>query len=156
MEELGKKYICYPTFLFHSRVHRVKVGIASKAFLDGIIDCGVKVMATVGMIEMACYCGARLFYVGNQGTNQPPLDIIEKLKAKVNSGDIGYFSSADGSHGDCPFCGLTYELPDPEIMDWLPYLDKEQFTSTINDIQRSSFGKNGQQLNPPSAHRYLL
>jgi hypothetical protein len=113
-------------------------------------------MATVGMIQMACYCGAKLFYIGNTAKNQPPLDIIEKLKAKVNSGDIGFFSSADGSYGDCPFCGLTYELPDPELMDWLPYLDPDQFTSTINNIQSSPSGNNGQQLSPPSAHRYNL
>lgn len=113
-------------------------------------------MATVGMIQMACYCGAKLFYIGNTAKNQPPLDIIEKLKAKANSGDTGYFSSADGSYGDCPFCGLTYELPDPELMDWLPYLDADQFTSTINNIQSSPSGNNGQQLSPPSAHRYNL
>jgi hypothetical protein len=121
-----------------------------------MMSCGINELATVGMIQLACYCGAELYFIGDKSTGQPPTDIIEQLKAKFESGDVGFFSSADGGYGECPCCGLSYELPDSSLMDWLPYMDQEQFTSTISKIKTASIGNKNQPLSQPPSHRYIL
>ena len=75
-------------------------------------------MTSIGMIHMACYCGAALFYLGNTPDGGSPDKFIESFINKLGSGTFGFFTSADGKYGQCPHCGLDYELPDPEIMDW--------------------------------------
>jgi hypothetical protein len=117
---------------------------------------GVNMMTSVGMIQMDCYCGAELFYIGDNSAGHSPTNLIEKLKIKFGSGNIGFFSSVDGKYGDCPYCGLTYELPEPELLGWLPYVDRDGFASMVAAIQSSATGTNSQQLSPPLAHRYLL
>ena len=112
-------------------------------------------MTSVGMIHMACYCGADLYYVGNNGGDQSPAKIIEQLKSKMGPGNIGFFSSADGECGECPYCGLYYELPDPEILDWLPFMDKENFTSAVTEMQRSGGKQTGQKMETNYTGRYL-
>jgi len=113
-------------------------------------------MTSVGMIHIACYCGAELFYLGNRAAGNPPTEVIQKLKTKLGSDTIGFFSSADGDYGDCPYCGLTYELPDPELLDWLPYLEKDQFTSQVNDIRGSKTNGKAKKIATTPAPRYIL
>ncbi len=113
-------------------------------------------MASMGIIHMACYCGAELFYVGNTEAEVPQEDVIEQLRSKVGADDIGIFSSADGEYGECPYCGLSYELPDPELLDWLPYLDRDRFSSLLEDIKKSASKTSTKPHSSTPAHRYML
>jgi len=103
-------------------------------------------MTSIGMILLDCYCGADLYYVGDGDSGAPPVEVLQRFKSQLGQGDIGFFTSADGKYGECPFCGLVYELPDPELLEWLPFMDNNNFTSTLTEIQQSGL----KELNRPS------
>ena len=100
-------------------------------------------MTAIGMIHMACYCGADLFYVGNAWDGKPPVDVINLFRAKLGHGEFGIFTSASGQYSQCPHCGLLYELPDPDLMDWLPFSDRETFSKTIAEMLENVLAQNG-------------
>lgn len=112
-------------------------------------------MKSIGMIHLACYCGAELIYVGNNSIGQPPLQLIQILKEKLSSTNVAFFSSADGLHADCPFCGLNYELPEPELLDRLPYLDQDQFSYELSEMKRTRNGQIGLHSDQTNARGYL-
>ncbi len=112
-------------------------------------------MTPVGMILIDCYCGAELYYVGDNADGQSPERIIGQLKIQLGSENIGFFSSADGDYGECPYCGLSYELPNPEIMDWLPFMDSENFSSALTEMQRSGGRQPGHLPGVTHTGRYL-
>lgn len=95
-------------------------------------------MVSVGLIHLSCYCGADLFYVGNTVEGEPPLEILERLEIQLGDGAFGFFSSANGEYGECPHCGLLFELPDPDLLDWLPFTDPKTFKSKIADMRETS------------------
>lgn len=99
-------------------------------------------MVSVGLIHLSCYCGADLFYVGNKANDEPPFDILERLESQLGDGDFGFFSSANGEYGECPHCGLLFELPDPEVLDWLPFTDRVTFDSRVDELRQSAFSLN--------------
>jgi hypothetical protein len=99
-------------------------------------------MVSVGLIHLSCYCGADLFYVGNTADGAPPIEVMERLESKLGEGNFGFFSSANGSYGECPHCGLLFELPEPELLDWLPFTDRVTFGTTIEEIRLSSYSRN--------------
>lgn len=113
-------------------------------------------MTTIGMIRLACFCGADLFYVGTEAKSIAFSELIQQIKKQLEPGDYGFFSSADGKYGECPYCGLSYELPDPELMDWLPFVDQERFVSSVNDIRGSATTSTNNQSRQVSVRRYLL
>jgi hypothetical protein len=87
---------------------------------------------------MSCYCGADLIYIGNTIDGESPIDIMERFESQLNSGNFGFFSSANGEFGECPHCGILFELPDPELLDWLPFTDAKTFSAKISEMRRSS------------------
>ena len=99
-------------------------------------------MVSVGLIHLSCYCGADLFYVGNTADGAPPLEILDRLESQLGEGDFGFFSSANGTYGECPHCGLLFELPEPELLDWLPFTDKLTFNTKIEDLKQAAFSLN--------------
>ena len=99
-------------------------------------------MVSVGLIHLSCYCGADLFYVGNTVDGAPPIDMLERLESQLGEGNFGFFSSANGDYGECPYCGLLFELPDPELLNWLPFTDKATFASSIDEIRQSAYSLN--------------
>ena len=113
-------------------------------------------MATIGMIRLACFCGADLFYVGTEAESIPFSDLIKQIKKQLEPGDYGFFSSADGKYGECPYCGLSYELPEPELMDWLPFVDRDRFVSSVDEIRNSATTSAKNQRQQVSVRRYLL
>jgi len=112
-------------------------------------------MASVGMIHLACYCGAELFYLGEQPDNLSQREIIEILHEKLGPGDFGILSPAEDLHGECPYCGLIYELPDPHLLKHLPYAEHSRLQSTLTKFRQTRPSKSelGTEL---SAHgRYV-
>jgi hypothetical protein len=112
-------------------------------------------MVSVGLIHMSCYCGADLFYVGNTVDGTPPLEILERFETQLGSGDFGLFSSANGDYGECPHCGLLFELPDPEMLSWLPFTDSRTFTDKVAQLRQSALSVNqgGSQRAYPASDR---
>lgn len=111
-------------------------------------------MTAVGMIHMGCLCGADLFYLGNTADGRAPLEYIDLVKARLGPGDFGFFSSASGPYGECPYCGTLFELPDPELLNWLPFTDRHRFAAMLDEIARHFRHKNGSYLHGHSAARY--
>lgn len=109
-------------------------------------EVGVKQMTAVGMIHMGCFCGADLFYLGNTDDGQAPLEFIDSLKARLGPGHFGIFSSASGRYGECPFCGTLFELPDPELLDWLPFTDRHRFAAVLDEIAGRLEPKSGSPI----------
>jgi hypothetical protein len=106
-------------------------------------------MISVGLIHLSCYCGADLFYVGNTVDGLPPIEIVERFEAKLGEGNFGFFSSACGEYGECPHCGLLFELPDPDVIDWLPFTDKLTFNTKVQELRQSAFSlKSGPPQRP--------
>jgi len=95
-------------------------------------------MAAVGMVQMSCFCGLDIFYIGNSAEGDLPLEAIELFRKRL--GDRGYaiFTSEDGAQGICPKCQTVYDLPDPETMEWLPFLDDEKFAEALEQIKQES------------------
>lgn len=110
----------------------------------------------VGMIHLACYCGADLFYLGNSKNGPPTAELLQNLSRRLGSGDYGFFSSADGRFGSCPHCGLLFELPDPELLSWLPFLDENSFEAMITKILHTGREKSPRQLGDASTRGYLI
>jgi hypothetical protein len=112
-------------------------------------------MAPVGMIHLACYCGAELFYLGERPANLTNHEIIEILHQRLGPGDFGILTATEDLHGECPFCGLIYELPEPRLMKQLPYSEHGRVRSALTDY-RQARGRNaefGPDLRVPS--RYI-
>ena len=107
-------------------------------------------MVSVGLIHMSCYCGADLFYVGNTADGAPPIDILERFESQLGTGNFGFFSSANGEYGECPHCGLLFELPEPEMLEWLPFTDTKTFTAKVAELRQSAL--NMQQSGSPRAY----
>jgi hypothetical protein len=112
-------------------------------------------MTSVGMILMDCYCGAELYYVGDNSEGRSPEKIIGQLKNQLGSANIGFFSSVNGEYGECPYCGLVYELPNSELMNWLPFMDTENFSSALTEMQRTGGRQPGHLSGVTLTGRYL-
>ena len=108
-------------------------------------------MVSVGLIHISCYCDADLFYVGNTIEGEPPVKIIERFESQLGEGNFGFFCSANGDYGECPHCGLLFELPDPELLDWLPFTDESTFSVKIEELRQSAIS-----LTKGSAQRVYL
>lgn len=112
-------------------------------------------MASVGMIHLSCYCGAQLFYLGERPTELTNHDIVEILHERLGPGDFGVLTAGKDLHGECPYCGLVYELPEPHILKHLPYAEHNRVQSALSSYRqtRALNGEVGAELN---AHgRYL-
>lgn len=112
-------------------------------------------MTSVGMIHLACYCGAELFYLGRKPKNLTHSDIIANLKEKLGPGDFGLLTPAEDLHGECPYCGLVYELPDPGLMEQLPFVDKGRFRSALSRFRQMLTQKSELGSDPNSLGRYV-
>lgn len=112
-------------------------------------------MSAVGMIHLACYCGAELFILGESPGNLSNHDIVEILHEKLGPGDFGILRPADDLRGECPFCGLIYELPEPRLLQNLPYAEHGRVRSALSNY-RQSHAHNGEFSPDVSARgRYL-
>lgn len=118
-----------------------------------MVDADMK--NSVGMIHLTCYCGADLFYIGNMPSGEPPTKLINQLITMLGPGPYGFFTSADGGHGDCPLCGLTFELPSPEILSWLPFMDKDDVALALTQMLSEVLVRHGRLSNGISPQRYI-
>jgi hypothetical protein len=101
-----------------------------------IIVQGNNRMASVGMIHLACYCGAELFYLGEAPKSLTNRQIMELLHEKLGAGDFGILTPSDDLRGECPFCGLVYELPEPDLLKQLPYWEHGRVRSALSNYRR--------------------
>lgn len=97
-------------------------------------------MASVGMIHLACYCGAELFYLGERPANLTNPEIVEILHQRLGPGDFGVLTAAEDLHGECPYCGLIYELPEPRLLKRLPYSQQGRIESTLSSFRKAIAG----------------
>jgi hypothetical protein len=113
-------------------------------------------MASVGMIHLDCYCGAELFYLGEKPDGLADHEIVEILHQKLGPGDFAVLVPTEDLHGECPFCGLVYELPEPRLLKNLPYAQHNQVRSTLQSYQyaHTRNGEVGTDRNAPG--RYLV
>ena len=88
----------------------------------------------IGLIHFSCYCGADLFYLGNDVDGKPSIKAAEQFQSKLGPGNYGFFTSANGQLGECPHCDLIFELPDPDTLDWLPFVGQEKFLDAISSM----------------------
>lgn len=100
-------------------------------------------MASVGMIHLACYCGAELIYLGETPKSLTDSEILNALRDKMGPGDFGILKPSEDLRGECPYCGLIYELPDPRLLKHLPYAEKSQFRSAVTRF-RQKIGSNSE------------
>lgn len=112
-------------------------------------------MASVGMIHLACYCGAELFYLGEAPDNLTDHQIIEILHEKLGPGDFGILTPAEDNHGECPYCGLIYELPEPRFLEQLPYGEHGRVRSALSSYRHARGGKSEIGADPNAQGRYL-
>ena len=98
-------------------------------------------MASVGMIHLACYCGAELFYLGEAPEKLTEHQIIELLHQRLGPGDFGILTPAEDLHGECPYCGLIYELPEPRFLKQLPYGEHGRVRSALSSYQQKGGAK---------------
>jgi hypothetical protein len=95
-------------------------------------------MTGVGLIHMACDCGADLFYVGDGTDGRSPTEAIDWFAGQMGARPYGIFTRANGAFGECPHCGLLFELPDPRLMGWLPRLDLCSFVAALSSIRAAA------------------
>ncbi|UCG24055.1 MAG: hypothetical protein JSW55_18300 [Chloroflexota bacterium] len=107
------------------------------------------------MIHLACYCGAQLIYLGEEPENLAETDVLAKLKERLGPGDFGILVPAEDGLGACPFCGLLYELPDPSLMEQLPYADRQQFRSALTRFRQTISGKGEPGVDLSAPGRYV-
>jgi hypothetical protein len=100
-------------------------------------------MESVGMIHLSCDCGAQLFYLGNDSDGRPPYRLMERFRDHLGPGRYGIFSSANGPFGECPHCGILFELPDPSIVNWLPFMDEYALPGVSSMLRAFSGNTNG-------------
>lgn len=101
-------------------------------------------MTSIGLIHMLCECEAELFYLGNTPDGTLPSTYIDRFLSQLSPGKYGVFSSADGNIGECPHCGLLIELPDPDLVDWLPFADSVT-VNTMIDLLLAAEGQEHQR-----------
>jgi hypothetical protein len=87
------------------------------------------------MLELGCDCGARLFVFGDDDQGAPPWGMMDQFRDRLDGETVVFFSSADGEYGHCVHCDTTIELPPPEVMQWLPYMDQESFHQALTYMQ---------------------
>ncbi len=92
-------------------------------------------MTSVGLIHIRCICEAELLYLGNTPDGTLPTGYVDRCLSQLRPGRYGVFSSADGEVGECPHCGIQVELPDPRLIDWLPFADPATVSTIINILQ---------------------
>jgi hypothetical protein len=112
-------------------------------------------MSSVGMIHLACYCGAELFYLGESPENLTDRQIIELLHERLGPGDFGILSPSEDLHDECPYCGLIYELPEPHLLKQLPYAEHRLVRSTLSSYRQSSSGQGDFGADASAHGRYL-
>ena len=112
-------------------------------------------MASVGMIHLACYCGAELFYLGETLKDLTNSEVVDILKARLGPGDFGVLTPSEDLHGECPYCGLIYELPDPRLLKHLPYAEQSQFRSTITEFRQTLTSKGELGIDASTLGRYV-
>jgi hypothetical protein len=112
-------------------------------------------MASVGMIHLACYCGAELFYVGEALDTLAKHRIIESLHEQLGPGDFGILTPAEDLHGECPYCGLIYELPEPRLLKQLPYGEHGRVRSALSSYGQAHSGKSDLGADTNAHGRYL-
>jgi hypothetical protein len=120
-----------------------------------IIVQGNNRMASVGMIHLACYCGAELFYLGEAPENLTNQQIIELLHEKLGPGNFGILTPAEDLHGECPYCGLVYELPEPHMLKHLPYGEHGRVRSALSNYRQARAGKSEIGADANAHGRYL-
>ena len=111
-------------------------------------------MTSVGMIHLSCYCGAQLFYLGEESDNLAVENIIAKLRERLGPGDFGVLTPDEDQLGACPFCGLLYELPDSGLMKQLPCADRRKLRSALTRFRQTHKrkGELGVDLSAPSRY----
>jgi hypothetical protein len=111
-------------------------------------------MASVGMIHLACYCGAELFYLGERPANLTNREIVEILHRKLGPGDFGILTPSKDLHAECPYCGLIFELPEPSLLKQLPYSEAGRIQSTLSNFRqaRAGNGELGVDLQAPGRY----
>lgn len=112
-------------------------------------------MASVGMIHLACYCGAELFYLGEKPKGVTNGEILDILQERFGPGDVGVLTPAEDLHGECPYCGLIYELPDPRLLKQLPFVEQSQFRSALSQFQQRIPGNGDTGFESNSLGRYV-
>ncbi len=112
-------------------------------------------MASVGMIHLACYCGAELFYLGETPDNLTNHQIIEILHERLGPGDFGILTPAEDLRGECPYCGLIYELPEPRLLQQLPYGEHNRVRSALSSYQETRSGTSEMGADANTQGRYL-
>jgi hypothetical protein len=112
-------------------------------------------MAPVGMIHLGCYCGAELFYLAEAPSDLTNQQIVDILHKKLGPGHFGILTPADDLRGECPYCGLIYELPEPRFLKRLPYVEHKHVRSTLFGYRQARSGT-GELNADHSAHgRYV-
>lgn len=112
-------------------------------------------MASVGMIHLACYCGAELFYLGEKPGDVTNGDILDILEERFGPGDVGVLTPAEDLHGECPYCGLIYELPDPHLLNQLPYVERSRFRSALSQFRQRITGSSDSGFEANALGRYV-
>jgi hypothetical protein len=112
-------------------------------------------MTSVGMIHLSCYCGAHLFYLGEEPDNLAQNDVIAKLRERLGPGDYGVLAPGEDQLGECPFCGLLYELPDSSLMKQLPYADQSRFRSALTRFRQTLSRKGELGIDVSAPGRYV-
>jgi hypothetical protein len=112
-------------------------------------------MASVGMIHLACYCGAELFYLGEKPEDLTNSEVIDILKDKLGPGDFGVLTPSEDLHGECPYCGLIYELPDPRLLKHLPYAEQNLTRSAVTRFRQTAAGNGDLGTDSPILGRYV-
>ena len=112
-------------------------------------------MTSFGMIHLACYCGAQLIYLGEKPEHLAKSDVITKLRERLGPGDFGVLTPSEDHIGECPFCGLLYELPDPGLMKQLPYADRRQFRTALAKFRQTLSRKGDPGIDLGAPGRYV-
>ncbi|MGH2537591.1 MAG: hypothetical protein ACRDHL_09380 [Candidatus Promineifilaceae bacterium] len=92
-------------------------------------------MSSAGVINLLCECGTTLWCLGDTPDGQRPVAHVERLKREMSSGRHAYFICSDGPLAECPNCGALIELPDPQLMNWLPFVHPARFRQVLADLE---------------------
>jgi hypothetical protein len=112
-------------------------------------------MASVGMIHLGCYCGADLFYLTESPRGLTRKQIVEVLHEKLGPGDFGVLTPAEDHQGECPYCGLMYELPEPRDLKRLLYGGRKGIRAALFGSRRGHSGKGELSADVNARGRFL-